>query len=1049
MTDTFHPRRPPTPGALRGQSEMRLATAMVVDMVDSTKMSDRLGPEASFLFLDKLLGMARGVVEDHGGVMVEELGDGFFALFGAPVSIDRAALAASRAGLDICRAVEAEAPAFTAEFGLAPKLRVGLAAGEVLLTGSEAQGKLRAAGPTVNLAARLQTLAAPNGVVCAQSVRLETEGWVQLDPMGPAELKGFSEPVETFALRAILTADDTPADASRVQAEFVGRQSEIAQLIGWQDDAGDARPVSLIVGEAGIGKSRLMGEFAERSDRRMILGACHPTTTARPLAPIIDSLRSFAGWRPDGDPDALAEGLKPILPDKAEQAALVVKLATGQAAPDAKADASDGFALRRALIAALTELGCRPDCLLCFEDLHWIDPLSFDVLSALVAADAPGMRLLGTTRPVDWLNRLPDTPVLRIDTGPMQAPEIAAIASRVLGSTADDTLVAEVARSSEGNPFFATEILHNVAAQGAHVEAARIGTIQNIALARFDRIDERCKSLLRMASVQGRAFRFDALYASAEGAAEGAFGDTDALMQAAEGIVEPDPTDPSGSARFRHILLREAIYATIPPTVRPERHLDVARALETCAGDDAPRMADALADHFEAGGDARSAVKYLRMAAATAYRLYALDSCRALMDRAFALIEADETAFSTETLEDAVSLHLRCLDVMDQFRAAIAVSEAWLPRLRTPDGSPTLALLLALTAKAYCHMGNYERSHALLTEALEMATRLGSDAGIAYAKVALMRVLSDSGRGSLADIEALFEDTRSYTEALSDGTLYANRMFHMMSAYRTQGRMGRAIALSAETRAFGERHNHHHVRLLADWNTALQQIVTNDVAAGLALADAGLHKADPGSSIWEVFMLLKLSAQVILGRPTPPDAIEKILKSSDKRGEYTTRNSAATQLGYALCADGQIWRGWRQLKASDDWIRPTSQVVLRHFLLLHRAEFLLLVTGLEKGNGPPPKMGLKDMAMAITLRLTGRRRAKALLQRLLDQLGHEDGFFVARAQAALAVLAAAEGRAEAARDSFDRAERLFSQEGLEAELQRLHRLRTEAGIGPG
>lgn len=1027
---------------LHAQSELRLATAMMVDMVDSTAMSESLGPEKSYLLLQELLGIARAITAAHGGVMINELGDGFFALFGAPVSIERASLAATRASLEICARVQAETGSFKKKFGFSPELRVGLAAGEVLLTGAMSDGTLMATGQTVNLAARLEALADRNGVVCSQSVSLETKGWVKLEPLGPHSLKGFEQQVEAFHVREAIEGGPTNTTDDAGRTGFVGRAAEIVQLTSWIDPANTQTPVGMIVGEAGIGKSRLMAEFASQlGQRRLIVGSCYPSANARPLAPVIEVLRSYAEWQKGAPIDDLERALDPILPDDETERALLINLTAGQRAPDTEANASDAITLRRALLAALTALGQRPDCLVTVEDLHWVDPLSSDVLMELLREASGTFRMLGSTRPVEWLAGLRKYPIEWVDAGPLQAPEIRNIAQTVVGDAADEDLVRKLSEDSEGNPFFAIEILHHISAQGKGVEAGRIGTIQNIALARFDRLESDTKALLRVASVQGRTFRLDVLQKSAGASAD----EVAALMGAAEGIIEPDPIDPLGSARFHHILQRDSIYATIPSFTRGEKHNDVAQAVEAAAGADTHRLAGQLAEHYELADAPQQAVKYLCIAAGSAYGLYATESCNAILERAFHLIEAHEDEILPDELENAVSLRIRCLDVMDQFRAVIDISETWLPRLRSRQASPSLALLLALTGKAYCHMTTYDRSYQFITEGLEMATALGHERAIAYAKVALMRVLADSGRGSLAEVEQLYEDTRAYTEKLTDGSLYANRMFHMMGAYRTEGMMKRANEINDEIEAFGAEHKQRHLQVVSLWNRSVNAIIANDFQAALSYAEKGLAGEVRSPADREIFTLLKLASHLSLGLDPSIDSFQRIHDSSDQRGEFTSRNNAMAQLGYLMCAKGKFKRGWRQLRDYDA-LADTLSIVEGRFLLLHRIEFLLIVCGVFQPGGKQPKLGFGDIIVAIYIRLTARKRIKAMAQNLLSQFEQEEGFFVARAHSALGSLCALQGKKDAARESFAKAKTLFAAEGLASELERLALMRSRAGV---
>ena len=1029
---------------LIASDEMRLATVMMVDMVGSTEMTERLGPEASARVLRELARIARGRVEAHGGVLMHEMGDGYFALFGAPVSIERAALAACRAGLDLLDAVATEAARFARDYGVAPALRIGLASGEVLLTGLAGDDSLNATGSPVNLAARLQALAAPGTVMCSGSIVADTRGWARFEAEGEQPLKGFSAPVAVFRLAALdPRPPDRPIGSARYGGEFVGRGAEMARLAGWARGDAGAKPVGLIVGAAGIGKSRLMGEFgAQARPRRLIVGACHPMATARPLAPLIEILRGFAGWRPGQGPAEIARALAPLIDPGDEGAAALAGLLADRARTDAGDHLPDAIALRLALSAALTALGTRPDCLVAVEDLHWIDPLSAEVLTGVIGAAPAAFRLLGTTRPGDWIGQLPPERVEVIAARPLPAGDIAVIAQEMMGAAAGADLVRRIAESSEGNPFFAIEFLHNVVTNGDAVSAGQIGAIQNVALARFDRLDPATKAQLRMAAVLGRSFRFDVLQA-AMGA--GAL-DSAALLNAAEGIVEPDPADPDGSGHFHHILFRDSIYATLPSGAKKPMHRAAAEAVAAAAGDNPAALADVLAEHYELAEAPREAVTWLRVAARNAYGLYALDSCKSLMERAFGLIAPAFDTFAPETVEDALSLRIRCLDLMDQFRAVIEVSDTWLPRLRTPEGSPTQALLLALTAKARCHLADIDAADKLVAQALEMATRLADEKALAYAKVVRMRVLVDSGRGSLAEVESLFEETRAFTEQKSDDPLYGNRVFHMMSAYRCAGAMGRARALNDELMAFGARHNQTHVILMGHWNRALIEVQTSDFEAALSIADLAADGSVRNTAVQEVATLLKLAAEIGLGRPVPVEEMARIYDRCDARGEFVTRNSAAMQIALARFVEGRIAEGWRRLAACERLLDRTGHFEIRLLLELYRAEILLTIGGLIAAPGPRPKLGPADIAVALYLRLTARRRAAAGLARVLAQAPAPEGYIVARAEAGLALIDAARGRAAAARKRFDLAERLLRAEGLVAERTRLDGLRKRAGL---
>lgn len=1029
--------------ALDLRSEMRRATVMMVDIVGSTTIAEKLGPEDSFALLQAVLQIVREAVSRHGGTAVNEMGDGLFALFGAPLSIERASLAACRASLDVVQAIGAAAGRLQLRFGLRPEIRVGLAAGEVLITGLQDRGQLNATGHAVNLAARLQGQARPGGVVVAESVVAEAQGWARFRPMGARGLRGFSVAQDLFELLQVdVDQAARQVGLARYSGAFVGRTAEIDHLHAWIAPQNLTRPICLILGEAGIGKSRLLGEFAARiPGRRLIVGACQPAGTARPLGPIIDILRDFLGFRPGMAPQVLP--LDALLPANADGREGLADLVAGRARPEDENSLSRAFALRQALTTALLSLGQRPEIIVAVEDLHWIDPLSADVFLNVVAAAPEGFRMLGTSRPGDWVADLPHDRFDLLNARPLDKEDIAAIARAMIDQIVDAEFAGEVARQSEGNPFFAIEILHSVA-QATRMEAGRIGAIQNVALARFDLLDGVNKALLRVASVLGRGFRLDVL----QTAAEVSRAQIDALVAAAAGIIEPDPAAPATSARFRHILFRDSIYATIPSAARKMAHLAAAEALRKCLPDQLSEYSEVLADHYETAGDALNAVRFLTLAGHRAFGLYALQSCHALTDRAMRLIEGNPAPFEQAAVEEVLSIHLRCLDLEDLFRDVVSVFKAWSARLLTPQSSAEQVLMMAITSKSLCHLQKFPEAHQLALEALEIANRLGDARAIAYVKVVLLRILMDSQEGCLAKAEELFEDTRAFTEAQADGSLYAHRMFNMIAAYRSEGMLGKAIALNRTFLEFGEKHRLAHVIAVANWNLAHSAQLSRDYAAGLAYAETSLKYAFGNRATSYIGRNLRAANLNGLGQAVPIADLKWIEDLADTGGDLVSRNGAALNMAYSLLISGRIADGWRQAQHAFALYRNSGHIAPMRFMLVLEAELRLTLCGLIKSGRPAPKLGLADMLLLIRLRLTVCRKVKALLAELLAKLPQETGYMVARAHVCLGLVAAHERKPAVAKDHFDTAERLFLADGLDSEVALMKKWRTAAGLEP-
>lgn len=1030
--------------ALNLDSEMRRATVMMVDIVGSTTMSEKLEPEDSFALLQEVLQIARAAVTRHGGTLMNEMGDGLFALFGAPVSIERASLAACRAGLDVLRDMRAGGETWRARFGMQPEVRVGLAAGEVLISGLGSERVPNATGQTVNMAARLQAEASPGSVVVAETVFAEAQGWASFRPLGERELRGFSTRQKIYELL------DTDVDQAtrrlgfaRYGGDFVGRTAEIGQMQDWLAAENNTRPICLATGEAGIGKSRLLGEFSARiPDRRLIVGACHPAGTARPLGPIIDILREFLDFHPGLARDELSRRLDALLPATDDGRDALADVVEGLTRPGDEENPSKAIALRQALVTALLALGRRSEILVAVEDLHWIDPLSADVFLNVVAAATEDFRMFGTTRPAGWISDLPQHRFCLVHASPLAAVDIAQIAQSMTGQTIDPAFADQVARQSEGNPFFAIEILHSLA-QVSMPDPGRIGAIQNVALARFDLLDGVTKALLRVASVLGRMFRLDVLQAAAEVSRE----EIDRMMLAAEGIVEPDPAAPATAFRFRHILFRDSIYATIPTAARKMAHRAAAEALQSRLPDRLEDFSEVLADHYEAAGDAVDAVRFLTMASHRAFGLYALQSCHALTDRAIRLLETSTEPFDRVAVEEVLSMHLRCLDLEDLFRDVVKVFEAWSSRLLTPESSAEQVLMMAITAKSKCHLQQFDDAHRLALQALEISDRVGDARATAYVKVVLMRILMDSRPGSFPRACQLFEETRAFTEAQSDGSLYAHRMFNMIAAFRTEGRLDKAIELNRTFLAFGETHRLAHVIAVSNWCMSHSMALARDHVAGLAHADVALKFAFGNRATTYIAKNQRNSNILAMRRPVPLAEIEEIRVLADTGGDMVSALGASLHLGYSMLISGRIADGWRQAHRSLLAFQQSGHIVARHYTLVMEAELRLALSGMMETTRERPKLGLRDALVLLQLRLTVLRKVKALMALVFDDVPDGTGHIIARAHVCLGLVAAKERRSAEAARHLDTAEAIFEQQGLASELALMAKWRALAGLG--
>ncbi len=279
------------------EGERRQVTVLFADLVGFTGFTERSGEEAAYRLMQRITKLLRGTIREQGGTIRSFTGDGVMALFGVPQALEDAPLRACRAALLIQERLSAQSTEIEASHGLRPKLRVGISAGLAVVgrVDSNENASVTALGDTVNLASRLQALAEPGAVLLSEAAQRLVEGMVESRFVGEHLIKGKAEPQRVFRLEAIRqTAVRFDAAVSRGLTTYVGRDRELETLERSLAEARARLRVVDIVGEPGIGKSRLVYEFCQRvgKSRAFVLsGTCSPDGQQTPFLPFIEVVR--------------------------------------------------------------------------------------------------------------------------------------------------------------------------------------------------------------------------------------------------------------------------------------------------------------------------------------------------------------------------------------------------------------------------------------------------------------------------------------------------------------------------------------------------------------------------------------------------------------------------------------------------------------------------------------------------------------------------------------------------------------------------------------
>ncbi|HEY7520679.1 MAG TPA: adenylate/guanylate cyclase domain-containing protein [Methylomirabilota bacterium] len=624
------------------EGERKQVTVLFADLKGSMEFLADRDPEEARRILDGVLERMMEAVHRYDGTVNQVMGDGIMALFGAPVAHEDHAVRASYAALRMQATVAEYAAAMQRSAGLVIQIRVGLNSGDVLVRsiGSDLRMDYTAVGATTHLAARMEQTARPGSILAtAETLRL-AEDFIQVKPLGLVNVKGLSEPIEAFEITgAGVVRTRLQRSAARGLSRFVGRQEELEQLRQALDLAGTGRgQIVAIVGEPGVGKSRLFYEFlnSHRTKGWLILQASSVSYgRATAYLPVIDMLRPY--FRLDDGDDARAvrskvtgtvltldESLKDSLPPILGLLdALPADSAFLQLAPPQRRQATLE-ALRRLI---LRETQVQP-VVLVFEDLHWIDSETQALLDALVETLASARLLMAVNYRPEYRHGWGQKTFYRqLPIEPLAATVAEELLRPLLGEDASvQPLVATLITRTEGNPLFLEESVRALVADGVLAgEPGRYrlarplssiavpATVQAILAARIDRLGPDDKQLLQAAAVVGKDVPFP-LLADVTERSDDELRAGMARLTAQEFVFEA-VLFPEVEYTFRHALIHEVAYGGMLAERRRALHARMVAALEGRYADRLPEGAARLAHHAMRGELWDKAARYARQAA--------------------------------------------------------------------------------------------------------------------------------------------------------------------------------------------------------------------------------------------------------------------------------------------------------------------------------------------------------------------------------------------------------------------------------------------------
>jgi class 3 adenylate cyclase/tetratricopeptide (TPR) repeat protein len=736
------------------EGERKHVTVLFADLKGSMALLADRDPEEARRLLDPVLERMMEAVHHYEGTVNQVMGDGIMALFGAPVAHEAHAVRACYAALRMQRWINLYADELQRGGGTPVQIRVGLNSGEVVVRaiGGDLHMDYTAVGQTTHLAARMEQMAKPGSVLVTGDTLKLAEGYVQVRRLGPITVKGLENPTAVYELTGVGPARSRlQASAARGLTRFVGRERELQQLAQALEHAGAGHGQAVaIVGEPGVGKSRLVWEFtrSHRAHGWLVLeGGSVSYGRATPCLPVIELLRAYLRIQERDDQRQIRERVagKLLTLDPTLEPLLTPLLALLDVpVDDAAWGALDPPQRRQRILEAVKRLLLREGqvqpLLLLFEDLHWMDSESQALLDSLIES-LPTARvlLLVSYRPEyqhPWGSKTYYTQ-LRIDPLPSQTAE--ELLTALLGQDGTlEPLKRALIERTEGNPFFLEESVQTlvetkvlVGDRGAYrmtkaPEPWQIpATAQAIVAARIDRLPPEDKRLLQAASVIGKDVPFTLLRAIAD-VPENSLRRGLTQLQAAEFLYERSLFRDL-EYTFKHALTHEVAYASVLQARRRGLHARILEVLEALYPDRVAEQVERLAHHAFRGEVWEKAVTYLRQAGAKALARSAYREAVTCFEQALAAL--NPLPDTRQKLERAIDLRL---DLRQSLFPPNELATVWRylqeaeGLARTLDDSRRLGWVSAYMSGHHLHTGGHVTEVRTFAQTVEaIAERLG------------------------------------------------------------------------------------------------------------------------------------------------------------------------------------------------------------------------------------------------------------------------------------------------------------------------------------
>ena len=782
------------------QEVRKVVTIVFSDLKGSTSMGERLDSESLREVMTRYFDTMSAELEQHGGVVEKFIGDAVMAVFGLPMLHEDDAVRAVRAAAGMQRALEELNEELERTWGVRLANRTGVNTGQVV-SGDPTTGQRLVTGDAVNVAARLEQAAGESEVLLGDLTYRLVRDYVDVEPVEPLELKGKAEPVPAYRLVSLREGSERPR---RLDAPMIGRADELAVLDRVLRDAvtaGRSRLVT-VVGEAGVGKSRLIDEFMRSVDgsATVLRGRCLPYGDGITFWPLAEAVRQAAGIVERDSADEARKKLCALLSDSD----VVARVESAIGLSEEPFPVQDlAWATRK----LFEELSATRPLVVLFDDVHWAEATFLELVEHVVAnGEAPLLVVCSTRR--ELIERLPEWSTAdracRVELEPLSEEDTSAVAEHLLGGTGlDDSVRARIVTAAEGNPLFVEQLLSMLIdeglirfedgcwrATGEVDEVAVPPTIQALLASRIDRLTSDERAVIEPAAVIGQVFVRDAVaHLTMESVGDAVGRHLVALTD--KQFVRPDASRAleDEAFRFHHILIRDTTYDGVLKRARATLHVQFVEWADS-VNREAVEYEEILGYHLE------QAHRYLSELGPLDERGLAIGA-----DAARRLASAGRRAFARGDVPAAANLYGRAAAVL-------------------PEDAPARLELLPEYGEALLQTGRFDEAVATLEDAIRVGEQVGAERVVANASLVrlLVRLRAGDPESWRAEAAETIVSAMAVFEAAEDHAGLAKAWRLLAWTHGTACRFGNAA--EASERALEHARNAGDVRQAARAATA-------------------------------------------------------------------------------------------------------------------------------------------------------------------------------------------------------------------------------------